>query len=85
MPLGPPLSHQVAEVGFSAVGQIMGTGGVCPLDPFAPSTDLFGQFQQALAEVLRFLIDVEQTLVFAPLLLVPMLLIQQLFLIGVVA
>ena len=63
----------------------MGTGGACPLDPFAPSTDLFGQLQQALPEVLRFLIDAEQTLVFAPLLLVPMLLIQQLFLIGVVA
>ena len=75
----------MAEVGFSAAGQIMGAGGACPLDPFAPGTDLFGQLQQALAEVLRFLIDAQQTLVFAPLLLVPMLLIQQLFLIGVVA
>ena len=59
----------MAEVGFGAAGQIMGTGGACPLDPFAPSTDFFGQFQQALAEILRFLIDAEQTLVFAPLLL----------------
>ena len=63
----------------------MGAGAACPLDPFAPSTDLFGQLQQVLADVLRFLINAEQTLVFAPLLLVPMFLIQQLFLIGVLA